>query len=83
MKRAPTFVIRSRYLSSIAWLSWQPANNCPRLSAHGSPGSLDSRASLSVGTAVSDASIFTKFKVAVDSKGLRLVPGSESLLVLM
>ena len=59
---------------------------CPgwtRLSAHGSPGSIDPQASLSVGTAESDASIFTKFKVRVDSKGLRLVPGSESLLVLM
>ena len=39
MKRAPTFVIRSRYLSSIAWLSWQPANNChtSALNASGTP----------------------------------------------
>ena len=35
----PTFVIRIRYLSSIAWLSWQPANNChtSALNASGTP----------------------------------------------
>lgn len=38
-KKLPTFVIRSRYLSSIAWLSWQPANNChtSALRASGTP----------------------------------------------
>lgn len=35
----PTFVIRMRYLSSKAWLSWQPANSChtSALRASGTP----------------------------------------------
>lgn len=38
-KELPTFVMRSRYLSSIAWLSWQPASNChtSALNASGTP----------------------------------------------
>lgn len=37
--KVSTFVIRIRYLSSIAWLSWQPASNChtSALNASGTP----------------------------------------------